>query len=404
MNNDDQTSDERSLANIDPEIASLIGEADRTLQHTISLLPYDNAIVPAVADAMQVQLQSDANYHTAIDRVAQILNVEHVELRLDTRRDAALCVVLAAVGNEREAPVWYFNLIDYQPDGAPNEYLSYLRQFLANVWVSNSSPQTTEVISVPEKLKQVGSRLIIVNAAWLPTRLNLVPFRSLADETGALLAVDIGYFAGLVGSGLYSGDLSLADFVFADTSGTLRGPVGGMILSRGTFRKQLSRNVEQFLGEEYDISASRARALAIEESATTEGIVFQSRSIENARSLAKRIEEYGFRSVMGLPDTHLILADFSKLAVRESAVRWLRDVGLITTSGTIGNNTGESPSLVKDMLTLGTGVVTDFGMESKEMNIIGEVIGETITDVSREGLALQRAKVRKLCLRFSHSV
>src|SRR2546430_8574382 len=161
-----------------------------------------------------------------------------------------------------------------------------------------------ERIAMAEKPK-----LIVTGASAYALAIDWQRFRAIADRCGALLMADIAHYAGLIATGLYPSPIGIADFVTTTTHKTLRGPRGGMIFGLEEQEKPINSSIFPGLQGGPLMHVIAAKAVALGEALKPEFKGYQTRVLENARTMAKVLVERGLRVVSGRTDCHLFLLD-----------------------------------------------------------------------------------------------
>ena len=149
-----------------------------------------------------------------------------------------------------------------------------------------------------------------IRALW-----DFAAFREIADEVGALLICDMAHFAGLVAAGVHPSPVPHCDVVTTTTHKTLRGPRGGMILSREEHAKAIDKSVFPGLQGGPLMHVIAAKAVAFREAASDEFRADQVATVDNARALASTLAERGAAIISGGTDNHLMLVDVRPLGV-----------------------------------------------------------------------------------------
>jgi len=239
-------------------------------------------------------------------------------------------------------------------------------------------------------------KLIVAGASAYPRAIDFKLFREVCDEVGAYLLADIAHIAGLCAAGLHPSPLPYAHFVTLTTHKTLKGPRGGAILCHREHAKLIDRTVFPGIQGGPLMHAIAAKAVAFAEALTEEFRAYQQRVVENARALARALEERGFRLVSGGTDTHLLLVDLTPKGITGAeAERQLEEVGITVNKNAIPFD--PLKPAVASGIRLGTPAVTARGMGTAEMDQIAELIN-MVLEGAHKGEA--RCKVEALCEAF----
>jgi glycine hydroxymethyltransferase len=237
--------------------------------------------------------------------------------------------------------------------------------------------------------------LIIAGGSAYARIIDFATFRSIADEVGAILLVDMAHFAGLVAGGVHPSPLPHAQVVTTTTHKTLRGPRGGLILCQAEFAKAVDKSV--FPGTQggplQHIIA--AKAVAFGEAQTAEFRRYAAQVVENARALAGGLLEAGFDIVSGGTDTHLMLVDLRRRGLTgKLAEQLLGQAGITVNKNTVPDDP-QSP-FVTSGIRIGTPALTTRGMGVEEMKRIAEFIALALERQDEATLQGIRREVREL--------
>ncbi len=255
-----------------------------------------------------------------------------------------------------------------------------------------------EILKVARETKP---KLIIAGYSAYPRFLDFEKFKSIADDVGAELLVDMAHFAGLVASGHHPSPFPFADYVTSTTHKTLRGPRGGIILTQ-TEEKSKAVNSRIFPGIqggplEHVIAA---KAVAFGEALRPDFRTYIGRVVENAKVLSEELLSQDFELVTGGTDNHLLLLDLSRSEVTgKLAENALDEAGITVNKNTVPNEK-RSP-FVTSGIRIGTPALTTRGMGPSEMKQIGKWIAQVLKNP--EDLAVKKKvknEVESLCSNF----
>ncbi len=246
-------------------------------------------------------------------------------------------------------------------------------------------------------------KLIVAGATAYPRIIDPAPFRTIADEVGALFMFDAAHIAGLIAGGVHPNPVPHSDIVTFTTHKTLRGPRGGAILCTQDLAPAIDKALFPGLQGGPLEHVIAAKAVAFGEAATPEFADYAARIVENSGVLVKGLAEEGFRLVSGGSDNHLLLVDlrtFDEDLTGKVAQEVLDRAGITLNKNTVPDDP-RSP-FVTSGVRIGTPATTTQGMGPAEMGLIAGMIGQTLCRRDDEdAVADVRAEVADLCGRFT---
>ncbi|RJU01770.1 serine hydroxymethyltransferase [Arthrobacter frigidicola] len=244
----------------------------------------------------------------------------------------------------------------------------------------------------------------VLIAGWsaYPRHLDFEAFRSIADETGALLWTDMAHFAGLVAAGLHPSPVQYSDVVTSTVHKTLAGPRSGVILAKQDWAKKLNSSV--FPGQQggplMHVIAAKATAFKIAGSA--EFKERQERVLEGARIIAERltgsdVTEHGVSVLTGGTDVHLVLVDLRNSSLDgQQAEDLLHSVGITVNRNAVPFD--PRPPMVTSGLRIGTPALATRGFGAAEFTEVAEIIAAALKP--SPDVAALRARVSALAANF----
>ncbi|MDB9537250.1 serine hydroxymethyltransferase [Dolichospermum planctonicum CS-1226] len=244
-------------------------------------------------------------------------------------------------------------------------------------------------------------KLLICGYSAYPRIIDFAKFRSIADEVGAYLLADIAHIAGLVATGHHPNPLPYCDVVTTTTHKTLRGPRGGLILTR-----------DPELGEKLDKSVFpgtqggplehviAGKAVAFGEALKPEFTQYSAQVVENARALATQLQNRGFKLVSDGTDNHLMLVDLRCIDMTgKKGDQLVSTVNITANKNTVPFDT-KSP-FVTSGLRLGSPAMTTRGLGVAEFTEIGNIIADRLLSPDSEIVTADcLRRVAALCDRF----
>lgn len=230
-------------------------------------------------------------------------------------------------------------------------------------------------------------------------------FREIADAVGAYLMVDMAHVAGLVAAGVYPNPLPHAHVVTTTTHKTLRGPRGGLILSRGQPDLEKKFNSAVFPAGQGGplMHVIAAKAVAFKEAAEPEFQSYQQQVVRNAQAMAEVFIERGYDVVSGGTDNHLFLLSLVKQGLTGKEADAALGEAHITVNKNAVPNDPQSP-FVTSGLRIGSPVITTRGLKEPESRTLAGWIAD-ILDGLQDGnagstIGAVREKVDQLCRDF----
>ena len=396
-----------TIRRVDPQVAEAIQlELDRQRTH-IELIASENFVSPAVMAAMGTCLTNkyaegypgkryyggcecvDIVEELARQRACELFGADHANVQPHSGAQANTAVYFAMLKPGDTVMGMSLSHGGHLTHGSPvNMSGSYF-----NFVPYGVSPET-EVIDyddVRRMAKENKPKLIVAGASAYPRIIDFKELRSIADEVGALLMVDMAHIAGLVAAGEHPSPVPYADFVTTTTHKTLRGPRGGMILCREEYAKAIDKAI--FPGTqggplEHVIAA---KAVSFAEALKPEFKAYQHQIILNAKAMENAFREEGVRMVSGGTDNHLLLLDFTGTEMTGKMMEnLLEDANITVNKNTVPNET-RSP-FVTSGIRVGTPAATTRGLKEAEM----KQVACWITRVLREGEAAVPAVRREV--------
>jgi glycine hydroxymethyltransferase len=244
-------------------------------------------------------------------------------------------------------------------------------------------------------------KLIICGYSAYPRTIEFEKFRAIADEVGAYLMADIAHIAGLVAAGLHPNPIPYCDVVTTTTHKTLRGPRGGLILTRDAeLGKKFDKAV--FPGSqggplEHVIAA---KAVAFGEALKPEFRTYAAQVIANAQRLAAQLQQRDIKVVSNGTDNHLVLVDLRSIGMTgKRADQLVSEVNITANKNTVPYDP-ESP-FVTSGLRLGSPAMTTRGMGTAEFTEIADIIADRLLNPDDATTVEQcKRRVAVLCDRF----
>ena len=380
----------------DPRVAEAIElELNRQRTH-IELIASENFVSPAVMAAMGTCLTNkyaegypgkryyggcqfvDIVEELARERACRLFGAEHANVQPHSGAQANTAVYFAMLKPGDTVMGMSLSHGGHLTHGSPVNMSGAFFRFVP--YGVNRETEMLDYDEVREIARECRPKMIVAGASAYPRRIDFQQLRSVADEVGALLMVDMAHIAGLVAAGEHPSPIPYADFVTTTTHKTLRGPRGGMILCREEYAKAIDKAI--FPGTqggplEHVIAA---KAVCLEEALTDEFRSYQHQIILNAKAMEKTFRAEGVRMVSGGTDNHLLLLDFTGTEMTGKEMEALLEAANITVNKNTVPNETRSP-FVTSGIRVGTPAATTRGLKEAEM----EKVAGWIARILREG-------------------
>ena len=231
---------------------------------------------------------------------------------------------------------------------------------------------TIETLALKERPK-----IIVAGASNYSRTIHFDRFAEICRKSGAYLMADIAHIAGLVATGLHPSPIPHADFVTTTTHKTLRGPRSGLILCRNQYQKVVDKSVFPCLQGGPLVHIIAAKAVTFKQAKTSSFRKYQKQVITNAKTLAKKIAENGFRIVSGGTDNHLFTIDvFSHGITGKDAETLLEKTGITVNKNSLPFDV--QPPMISSGIRIGSPALTTRGMKEPEMELIGDWISKIL--------------------------
>ena len=252
--------------------------------------------------------------------------------------------------------------------------------------ISYELDQNTETINY-EELRRIAKKekpkMIIAGASAYSRTIDFKEFRSICDEVGAYLFVDMAHIAGLVAAGLHPSPLPYADVVTSTTHKTLRGPRGGIILTNNEeIAKKINKVVFPGIQGGPLMHVIAAKAQCFYEALQPEFKKYQKQVIKNIQAMSKEFIKLGYHIVSGGTDNHLILLDVkSTLGITgKDAEIALDKIHITVNKNTIPNET--ESALTTSGIRIGSPAMTSRGLNEKDFIEIADIIDELLRNIN----------------------
>lgn len=395
------------LQKSDPKIYALIKKEIQRQKAGLVLIPSENYASEACLSAMGTPLSNkysegypqkryyggnefiDEIETLAIERAKKIFKAEHANVQPHSGSQANAAVYLALLKYGDRILGIDLSAGGHLTHGSKVNFSGKLYKFA----YYGVDPETEKVdLKEVEKIaRRFKPKLIIVSTTAYSRTLDFRGFRKIADKVKAYLMADIAHIAGLVVAGLHPHPFPWCDVVTTTTHKTLRGPRGGLILSK--MKDRLDPKGKLNLAEKIDKAVFpgmqggpldhviAAKAVCFLEAQKPAFKKYQKQIILNARAMADEFRRQGIRVVSGGTDNHLMLIDISSFGASSKKIQDELDrVGIYVNRNAIPFD--KRPPYNPSGIRLGSPAITTRGLREKECREIVRLIVRLIKNVN----------------------
>jgi glycine hydroxymethyltransferase len=405
----------------DPEILAALKGEEKRQKEGLELIPSENYVSKAVLEANGSiftnkysegypgrryyggQEFTDVVERLAIERICKLFNCKFANVQPHSGAPANLAVYAALLEPGDTVLGMDLSHGGHLTHGHPMTLPAKIYKF---VTYKMKDPDTGEIDY--DHLRQMAlehkPKIILAGFSAYPRTLDYKKFVEIAKEVGAITMADMAHIAGLIaGKALRNPFDDGFDIITSTTHKTLRGPRGGIILTRENeeIAKKIDKSIFPGIQGGPHMHTIAAKAVAFGEAMTPAYQEYVQQVLKNAKAMEAVLKEKGVRMIGGGTDNHLILADvFGSLGVTgKEAQTVLDEVGITLNMNSIAGDTRKplDPSGIR----FGTPAITTRGFKEKECAEVAELLIETLKNKDDEGKKKEiRAKVLTLAEKF----
>ena len=395
------------LAEIDPEIAELLGKELERQRSQIELIASENFTWPSVFEAVgsvptnkYAEGYPGKRYYggcdvvdeieqTAIDRAKSLFGAEHANVQPHAGAQTNMAVYMAALQPGDTILSLELSHGGHLTHGLKVNFSGRLYA-IAHYGVSRET-NMVDYDDVLDLAREHKPKLIVCGGSAYPRMIETDKFREIADEVDALLLCDMAHFAGLVAAGLHPNPVEHCDFVTSTTHKTLAGPRAGFILCREEHAQAVDRAVFPGMQGGPLMHTIAAKAACFKIAATEAFRDYQVQVRANADTLAATLQERGLNVLTGGTDTHLLQLDLRGTEwTGKAAEERLDEVKLTVNRNTVPFD--EQPPTVASGVRIGTPAATMRGFDEDDFREVGEIIEGALGDDADLGALAARSE------------
>lgn len=405
-----------TIEKFDPELAKTIAAENQRQQDHVELIASENYVSCAVMEAQGSQLTNkyaegypgkryyggceyvDIVEELAINRLKQLFGATYVNVQPHSGSQANQAVYASVLQPGDTILGMSLAHGGHLTHGAGVNISGRLYHAITYGLDKNEVLDYDEV----EKLAlEHKPKMIVAGASAYSLEIDWARFRAIADKVGAYLFVDMAHYAGLVAAGEYPNPVPFADFVTTTTHKTLRGPRGGVILSRSDeHAKALNSAIFPCLQGGPLMHVIAAKAVAFKEALQPEFKQYAKQVKLNAKVLAETLIQRGLRIVSGKTESHMFLVDLQPKHITGKTAEAVLGQANITVNKNAIPNDPEKP-FVTSGIRLGTAAITTRGFTEEDTRELAHLIADVLDNADNEQIIVEISnKVKNICNRL----
>lgn len=411
---------------VDPKIYNLIKKEINRQKNGLTLIPSENYASPAALKAMGTPLSNkysegypkkryyggnefiDEIENLAINRAKKLFKAEHANVQPHSGSQANAAVYLALLNPKDKILGIDLSAGGHLTHGSKVNFSGKIYNF--SYYGVNPETELIDFKEIRKKALKFRPKLIIVSTTAYSRTLDFKKFRKIADEVKAYLMADIAHIAGLVVAGFHPHPFPYCDVVTSTTHKTLRGPRGGLILSK--IKDRLDSKGKWNLAQKIDKAVFpgiqggpldhviAAKAICFLEAQKPFFKKYQKQIILNARAMADEFQKQGIRIVSGGTDNHLMLIDISSFGVDSKKIQDELDrVGIYVNRNAIPFD--KRPPYNPSGIRVGSPAITTQGLKEKESRKVVRLIVRMIKNINNQKIKNEtKREVKKIVKKF----
>ena len=402
------------LSEVDPEIAAVLQQELDRQRNTLEMIASENFVSRAVLETQGSVLTNkyaegypDKRYYggcEAVDiaedlarnRAKELFGAEHANVQPHSGASANAAVMMALANPGDRILGLSLAHGGHLTHGMKLNFSG--KMYEAHAYELNPETYLIDMDIVRARALETKPAVLIAGWSAYSRHLDFAAFRSIADEVGAKLWVDMAHFAGLVAAGLHPSPVPYADVVSTTVHKTLAGPRSGLILCKEEWAKKIDSAV--FPGQQGGplMHVIAGKAVAFKAAMQPDFKERQQRTVEGARIIADRlvqqdVVEAGVSVLTGGTDVHLVLVDLRNAAIDgQTAENLLHEAGVTVNKNSVPND--PRPPMVTSGVRIGTAALATRGFGAEEFTEVADIIAGALKPGA--DLPALRARVTKL--------
>jgi glycine hydroxymethyltransferase len=402
------------LSEVDPEIAAVLEQELDRQRHTLEMIASENFVSRGILEAQGSVLTNkyaegypgkryyggceavDVAEELARNRAKELFGAEHANVQPHSGATANAAVMMALANPGEKLLGLSLAHGGHLTHGMKLNFSG--KMYEAHAYELDPNSYLIDMDVVRERALEVRPQVLIAGWSAYSRHLDFAAFRSIADEVGAKLWVDMAHFAGLVAAGVHPNPVPYADVVSSTVHKTLAGPRSGMILCKQELAKKIDSAV--FPGQQGGplMHVIAAKAVAYKAAMQPDFVDRQKRTIEGAQIIAERLTQpdvvaAGVSVLTGGTDVHLVLVDLRNAPITgQDAEDILHEAGITVNKNSVPFD--PRPPMVTSGIRIGTPALATRGFGAEEFTEVADIIANALKPGA--DLAALRARVHKL--------
>jgi len=407
-----------TLSEFDPVLWHAMEEERQRQENHIELIASENYTSPLVLAAQGSVLTNkyaegypgkryyggcefvDVAEQLAIDRAKELFQADYANVQPHSGSQANTAAYAAMIQPGDTVLGMSLAHGGHLTHGSPVNFSGKLYRFFS--YGLNPETGLIDYEQVEQLAKEHRPKLIVSGFSAYSRIVEWQRLRDIADSVGALMMADVAHVAGLIAAGVYPSSVNIADVTTSTTHKTLRGPRGGLILTKRNVDLEKKLNSAVFPGGQGGplMHVIAAKAVAFLEALQPEFKTYQQQIVANARAMANVVMTRGYKVVSGGTDNHLFLIDLIDKKITGKDADIALDNAHITVNKNAVPNDPQPPSVTSG-LRIGTPAVTTRGFLVPECEMLAHWICDILDNIQDEKLILRvRQDVLSLCSAF----
>ena len=400
----------------DTEVFECLKQENRRQEENLEMIASENFVSRSVLEAYSSTLtnkyaegypgkryyngceNADNIENIAIKRAKKLFNAEYVNVQPHSGSQANIAVFFSCLNPGDTFMGMDLNHGGHLSHGSKVNFSGKYFQVIS--YCLDKKTERINYDQIYQLAKENKPKLIIAGASAYSRIIDFNKFAEIAEDTGAKLLADIAHIAGFVAVGLHPSPVETFDYVTTTTHKTLRGPRGGLILSKKENEKILNSRVFPFLQGGPLMHVIAAKSIALGEALSESYKIYMEQVLKNARVLSEILQKRGLRVVSGGTDNHIVVLDVSRKGISgKDAANVLDSIGITANKNAIPFD--QNPPQIASGVRFGSSALTTRGFKEAEFEKTGHLIANCIENITDQKMILKfKKEVEELSSQF----